>query len=130
MTPRINEELKFNDLFPYRDDKKCRCGCGRELTGKKTCWYNKNHSRNAWKIYSFKKGWSAAVRSEVFKRDGGRCKVCGRFCGGLNSGKGNGWEAHHVIPVSQGGVTSLENLQTCCVSCHKKLTKELLRNKK
>ena len=51
----------------------------------------------------------AALRVKVFNRDGYRCQDCGR-AGGL--------EAHHVIPLEDGGSNGLGNLTTLCRDCH------------
>jgi 5-methylcytosine-specific restriction enzyme A len=34
------------------------------------------------------------------------------------------WHADHIIPFSEEGDTSLDNMRTLCVPCHKKITKE------
>lgn len=31
------------------------------------------------------------------------------------------WNAHHVVPVAEGGSNKLDNVVTLCVSCHKKV---------
>jgi endogenous inhibitor of DNA gyrase (YacG/DUF329 family) len=56
-------------------------------------------------------------RDECFERDNYRCQTCGkdireniRFPG----------EAHHIVPISEGGSNKLENLRTLCYDCHKK----------
>ena len=35
------------------------------------------------------------------------------------------WEADHIRPVVEGGPTTLENLRTLCVPCHKRVTREM-----
>jgi 5-methylcytosine-specific restriction endonuclease McrA len=50
-----------------------------------------------------------AVRSEVWRRDGGRCVTCGS--------KQN-LQFDHIIPVSEGGATSTANLQLMCQPCN------------
>jgi 5-methylcytosine-specific restriction endonuclease McrA len=45
----------------------------------------------------------------VLERDRHACTKCGST---------DGLEVHHVIPAAAGGATSLENLETLCVSCH------------
>jgi len=35
------------------------------------------------------------------------------------------WEADHIVPLSEGGVTTLDNIRTLCVACHKRETKAL-----
>ena len=52
----------------------------------------------------------AAVRRAVFRRDGYRCRKCGR-AGRL--------ECDHVLPLDNGGDPyDLANLQTLCRGCH------------
>ena len=52
----------------------------------------------------------AALRRRVFRRDGYRCRACGRP-GRL--------ECDHVVPLRQGGpLLHVDNLQTLCRSCH------------
>ncbi|MEV6065719.1 TerD family protein [Nocardia sp. NPDC052001] len=49
------------------------------------------------------------VKARVWQRDGGRCQQCGdnRYL-----------EFDHIIPWSQGGATSVENLQILCRKCN------------
>jgi hypothetical protein len=49
------------------------------------------------------------IRSEVWRRDGGRCVNCGST-GNL--------EFDHLIPVSMGGAHTVRNLQLLCVGCN------------
>jgi 5-methylcytosine-specific restriction endonuclease McrA len=55
--------------------------------------------------------WAAAVK----QRDGYRCTVCGR---GTDSG--TLIEAHHIIPLAQGGRNHPANGRTLCRKCHGK----------
>ena len=50
-----------------------------------------------------------AIRSEVWRRDGGRCVQCGS--------KQN-LQFDHIIPVSHGGATTVANLQLLCQPCN------------
>ena len=54
----------------------------------------------------------AGLRYEVLKRDGGECVVDGR--------KPPEWPLHidHIVPLSKGGKTTLDNLQTLCAECN------------
>ena len=51
-----------------------------------------------------------AVRTEVWRRDNGRCVTCGS---NVNL------EFDHIIPVSKGGATTVRNLQLLCQSCNR-----------
>lgn len=53
---------------------------------------------------------SEAVRTEVWRRDGGRCVDCE---------SNEQLEFDHIIPVSRGGATSARNLQLLCKSCNR-----------
>jgi len=44
-------------------------------------------------------------------RDGYRCCECGA---------GGQVEAHHLIPLAEGGADTAENMITLCLSCHGK----------
>lgn len=51
------------------------------------------------------------LRLEVYKRDGYRCVSCGTS---------DSLSLDHIIPESKGGCSSIDNLQTMCVSCNSK----------
>lgn len=54
-----------------------------------------------------------AMRYDVLRRDGFHCVRCGR-------GREDGVKLHvdHVIPVSRGGKSVMDNLQTLCEDCN------------
>ena len=54
------------------------------------------------------------LRFEVMKRDGYRCRICGR-----SASEGAKLEVDHIIPVSKGGKTIMSNLQTLCRECNR-----------
>ena len=59
-----------------------------------------------------KVGWE--VRKEVFTRDGCVCQKCrGRFPISM-------LEVDHIIPISKGGKSTMDNLQTLCHDCNYK----------
>lgn len=62
----------------------------------------------------------ARVRRAVLVRDLWTCRACGRQCGVSPR------DAHvdHVVPMSQGGGTSVDACQTLCPSCHASKTRE------
>jgi 5-methylcytosine-specific restriction endonuclease McrA len=51
------------------------------------------------------------VRRAVFERDGGRCVECG---------SNFDLQYDHVLPVSLGGATTVENLQLLCADCNRR----------
>ena len=70
--------------------------------------------------YGDKKEFVRAAK-ESRKRDGNKCRRCGRTYG---------LQTHHRIPVSKGGsVTGLYNLQTLCKSCHELEHRHLWRRR-
>ena len=56
---------------------------------------------------------AVGLRFDVFKRDGFRCRYCGR-----SVDDGLILHADHVVPQSKGGPTTLENLVTACFDCN------------
>lgn len=62
------------------------------------------------------------LRRDALKRDSHRCQLCGRL---ISSGAA---QVDHIIPVhrfaSFGRAHSLENLQSLCVPCHRKKTRD------
>lgn len=59
-------------------------------------------------VLSFGKEWEN-LRRLVFTRDGDKCIRCSAS---------DSLTAHHLTPKSKGGVTSIENLATLCMSCN------------
>lgn len=57
-----------------------------------------------------------AVRSEVWRRDGGRCVKCGSNAN---------LEFDHIIPVALGGANSIANLQLLCQPCNSSKGKKI-----
>ena len=57
----------------------------------------------------------AVQRRETLKRDGFRCRKCGR-AGRL--------EADHVVPLWRNGSNGLDNMQALCRACHIRKTKD------
>lgn len=55
------------------------------------------------------------VRKQINERDKDRCQECG-----LKVGKETGLEKHihHIVPKSDGGPDTLDNLITLCLICH------------
>ena len=56
---------------------------------------------------------SNKMRFSVYKRDGYRCRICGR------SERSDYLEIDHIKPIAKGGKTTYDNLQTLCRRCNK-----------
>ena len=54
---------------------------------------------------------SNKMRFYIYNRDGNRCVKCGRRSDDL--------EIDHIIPISKGGKSTYDNLQTLCKRCNK-----------
>lgn len=66
-----------------------------------------------------RRGVPARMRVAVLERDGGRCQLCGIGKGEMAlDGKPARIEIDHIIPWSQGGPTSPENLRALCHVCN------------
>ena len=60
---------------------------------------------------------SDSVRAEIIVRDGGRCRKCFST---------RNLEVDHIVPVSRGGVTEQENLETLCRRCNRRKWNKLV----
>jgi len=58
-----------------------------------------------------------ALRRNILQRDGFTCKKCGAS---LAEEPHLLLEVDHIIPVSKGGLTCADNLQTLCWKCNRK----------
>ena len=54
-------------------------------------------------------------RKEVYSRDNYECQNCGAKGGSEGNAE---LHAHHIVPISNGGVHELSNLKTMCKGCH------------
>lgn len=57
---------------------------------------------------------SLAIRQKVRERAGGRCEYCRR----LDDVAPLMFQVDHIIPVKQGGPSSLDNLAYACILCN------------
>ena len=55
-----------------------------------------------------------SLRYDVLKRDGYKCQICG-----ASVSDGAKLEVDHIIPISKGGKSVMDNLQTLCMSCNR-----------
>jgi 5-methylcytosine-specific restriction endonuclease McrA len=56
---------------------------------------------------------TARLRADILSRDRSRCQRCG-----ASAADGATLHIDHIIPVSRGGLTVPDNLQTLCASCN------------
>ncbi|MCL5047269.1 MAG: HNH endonuclease [Firmicutes bacterium] len=56
---------------------------------------------------------TSALRYKIIKRDGKRCRHCGR-----SPQDGITLHVDHIVPISKGGKTVENNLQTLCADCN------------
>lgn len=66
------------------------------------------------KSQAYTDNWQT-ISVRVISRDG-KCTRCG-----AGSTPGNRLRAHHIIPISKGGRTTMYNLKTVCTKCHEKM---------
>jgi hypothetical protein len=85
-------------------------GTGRCALHPKASGYNKIKLSRHQRGYGY--AWEK-LRAIVLRRDGGLCVPC-KSVGVFKVGN----SVDHIIPKSQGGDDSLENLQTICKACH------------
>jgi hypothetical protein len=64
---------------------------------------------------AFRRAPTPRLRMDIFKRDGRRCKICGRKPGDNSDLE---LHLHHIRPWAKGGVTDPSNLITLCHTCH------------
>jgi len=53
-----------------------------------------------------------ALRYKIMRRDGFQCILCGA------TGKESQLQVDHIVPISKGGKTKIENLRTLCKKCN------------
>lgn len=66
---------------------------------------------------------SNKLRFSIYERDHYRCCICG-----TKGSKGNDLEIDHIIPISKGGKTTYNNLQTLCKRCNKEKGNKIYYN--
>lgn len=93
LQPQVHREAVYQDEFPSLPDQRTPSECFAQR------WKGRP-PRQVW--------W--ALRQAVLARDEYMCVYCGRRSGRLT--------LDHVVPVSRGGSSVLENLVTACVACN------------
>lgn len=116
-----HQPLSMYQLWPKLDGI-CGCGCGRELTGRRTRWATDECEKFAVAIRFIVAGYFDTIKKYLRLYHGWECKNCGCQDKGHNMGK-NGvvaWiKIDHIIPVKLGGGACwLSNYQLICHDCH------------
>lgn len=75
--------------------------------------YDKTKTKKSF-AYEQRKLMTNSLRYDVMKRDNFKCVLCGR-----GASDGVTLEVDHIIPVSKGGLTELDNLRTLCYDCNR-----------
>lgn len=81
--------------------------------------YAQVHSPNTIYMLQNKDGTNRIIRQLVLERDKNKCYYCGKY----------GNTVDHIIPLSKGGKTSLENLVCACEKCNDLKKDELISKK-
>ena len=58
---------------------------------------------------------------KILKRDDFKCQKCG-----ISAKDGAKLHVDHIIPVSKGGKTTMDNLQTLCWKCNRSKSDKLI----
>jgi 5-methylcytosine-specific restriction enzyme A len=123
--------------------------CGVEVSGRRRTFCS-DPCVHEWRLRSS----TSYLRDCVLERDRGVCAECGidtlklrravmrlpfaarmkRIrelidAGNFTKGRKSWWEADHIIPVVEGGDSSLDNIRTLCIACHRAETAALRKRR-
>ena len=147
---RYQAGMRVEDVYPPQPKGHCLCGCGQRLPPRRRKWASDACIAVAVRRYEILKGDAHVIRMALRERDLAVCVRCFRQCevlacrwprdpGHYLNGSLTGvyyrkalipWEAHHVVPVVEGGGgCDLEGYETLCVDCHRAETAELARRR-
>ena len=123
-TPRIPTARGWQEKKPSLKGPNgrnfCTCGCGLEVPKGRQTFFSNEHVDN-WKQAN---PYPNELRHAVWKRDQGKCALCGTVCqaGAYDLGQ---WHCDHIVALVEGGANSLANARTLCIPCHKLETAQL-----
>lgn len=101
----------------YKDEKRAFFGAKevkdiiRKINQKQGYYYTDEIWKSLCKVERGKV--TNKIRFAIYERDGYRCVRCGKYDNGSNL------EIDHIIPISKGGKSTFDNLQTLCHDCNK-----------
>ena len=97
-----------NDRFPYPGNEKEKVD--RESTGKH---YDDVYRNLSSEERERRRYFNLEERTALLILAQGRCQKC-------NALLGQDWEADHIVPFANGGLTDITNGQALCRSCNRK----------
>lgn len=112
---------RFPELKKGPDGKYLCRGCGGPITAK----YRRTWCSDA----CVRKYDPRYVNTDVWKRDGGKCVMCGVKVNNRYGKLATSAEYDHIVPHCEGGKHVLENIRLLCHECHKKRTAEWRRTR-
>lgn len=129
-TFRITVKLYCSKINGYIYDSKSQVFNSEQIASLIKRLNNKNRE-----FYNDSDIWNALCRVErgkvsnkmrfsIYERDGYKCKMCGR------SGFYKDLEIDHIKPISKGGKSTYNNLQTLCKRCNKEKSNFVLKRSK
>ncbi|AUW40053.1 HNH endonuclease [Serratia liquefaciens] len=83
--------------------------CAKKVWESYECWHA-GRTFNQVKVKPVRRRVTDAVRLKIFKRDGFQCKRCNTH---------DDLTIDHIHPVSKGGSSEDNNLQTLCMACNR-----------
>lgn len=122
-----HQNISVRDLFPQNGNL-CGCGCGQQLTGRKTRWATEDCENYAVAVRNIIYGDANTISRCLRRYYGWKCSECDCDDKGHDMGA-NGvvaWiKVDHIIPVKLGGGACwLSNYQLLCHDCHVGKTKK------
>ena len=69
-----------------------------------------------------------AVKIQIYERDGYICQYCGLYCYESYIQNSGAVTIDHMLPVSAGGTSDIENLVTCCRECNMRKTNKIFKS--
>lgn len=140
--------VNMSIIFPKPEEKICSCGCGAQLTGKRTRWATDDCQTFAFTVHQIITGETKIIR-HLFRQVLGdeRCLKCNRSDNDIKRvdytphnitdpllrekawnrcmrEEANKIHVEHITPVHKGGGGCwLSNYQLLCEDCHKIKTK-------
>jgi len=75
-------------------------------------------------LYESRKEFDAETKLAIFTNAGFKCEGCGKELDfdHHKDGQKGAWEAHHVVPATDGGNNTVANGAALCLRCHKYVT--------